>query len=261
MLLNYQQKQTALNEAAQKCENIFILHGLFGSLSNLSALAASLQKYQQIISVDLRNHGKSPHSASMSYQEMADDLFELADHLNIKNFSIVGHSLGGKVAMACALQQPLRINKIVVADIAPVSYSDKHSQVFSGLKALAAQTIKSRKDADLLLTQYINAAEVRQFLLKSLQKKGDQYQLQFNLPSLINNYASIRGWPAFDHTFDKDVLFIKGGNSDYITVENHREILRFFPNAKTKVIEKTGHWLHAEKPNIFNRLVSQFFIK
>ncbi|WP_415226739.1 alpha/beta fold hydrolase [Psychromonas sp.] len=259
MLLNYQQKQTALNEADQKCENIFIIHGLFGSLSNLAGIATALQEYQQIISIDLRNHGNSPHSPSMSYQEMANDLFELADHLNIENFSVIGHSMGGKVAMTCALQRPERINKIVIADIAPITYPNKHSDVLAGLKAVAKQQIKSRQSADLILSQYVKTAEVRQFLLKSLQKKGEHYQLQFNLEAIIANYDSIRGWPAIDNVFNKEALFIKGGNSDYICADNQNTILYLFPKAKAKVIENTGHWLHAEKPKTFNRLISQFF--
>ncbi len=259
MLLNYQQKQTALNEADQKCENIFVIHGLFGSLSNLSGLATALQEYHHIISIDLRNHGSSPHSPSMSYQEMANDLFELADHLNIEHFSIIGHSMGGKVAMTCALLQPERINKLIIADIAPVAYADKHSDIFTGLQAVANQQIKSRKSADLILSQYVKTAELRQFLLKSLQKKGDDYHLQFNLASVIANYDAIRGWLAIDNIFNKEALFIKGGNSDYISPENQTDILRLFPKAKAKVIENTGHWLHAEKPKIFNRLVRQFF--
>ena len=181
MLLNYLQKQTALNEVDQKVENIFVIHGLFGDLSNLTGLITSLQPYHNVISVDLRNHGNSSHSPHMSYQDMANDLLELADHLNIENFSIIGHSMGGKVAMTCALQQPERINKLVVADIAPVAYAEKHLDIFKGLQALTAEQIESRKSADLLLGEYIKTAEIRQFLLKSLQVKEGKYQLKFNL--------------------------------------------------------------------------------
>ncbi len=259
MLLNYQQKQTALNEADQNFENIFVIHGLFGNLSNLTGVVNSLREYHNVIPVDLRNHGKSPHSPTMSYQEMAADLFELADHLNIKNFSIVGHSMGGKVAMTCALQQPERINKLVVADIAPVVYGDKHQAVFKGLQALTNQPLESRKAADAVLSEYINTAEVRQFLLKSLQQKEGKYQLQFNLAAIIANYDSIRGWISTDQVFNKEVLFIKGGDSDYIQAQHQADIMRLFPQAQAKVINNAGHWLHAEKAKIFNRLVVQFF--
>ena len=106
MLLNYQQKQTSLTEEDQKTDNIFVIHGLFGSLSNLSGISKALQAQHNVIAVDLRNHGDSPQDKSATYQEMASDIFELADKLNIDNFSVLGHSMGGKVAMSCALQQP-----------------------------------------------------------------------------------------------------------------------------------------------------------
>lgn len=258
MLLNYQQKLTTLPETDNKCSNIFILHGLFGSLSNLAGLANSLRSKHNIISLDLRNHGSSAHSASMTYFEMAADIFTLADHLNIENFSLVGHSMGGKVAMTCALLQPLRINKLVIVDIAPMAYPDKHACVFEGLHALVAQPIQNRKSADLLLSKYVKTAEVRQFLLKSLRKIDGKYQLQFNLTAIDANYASIRDWPTIDNIFNKETLFIKGGSSDYISEAQQTDITGLFPKAKIKVIDNTGHWLHAEKPKIFNRIVDQF---
>jgi esterase len=216
MLLNYQQKQPSLCENKEVCETIFIVHGLFGSLSNLYSLASVLQEQHHTISVDLRNHGSSPHSDNMSYLDMADDIFELADYLNIERFSIVGHSMGGKVAMACALLRPERINKIVIADIAPITYPDKHNAVFRGLQAVENEKISSRKGADLILSEYIDTPELRQFLLKSLRKTGDYYQFQYNLSALLTNYAKIRGWISTKVSFNKDVLFVKGSDSDYI---------------------------------------------
>jgi len=259
MLLNYQKINLHHGKMDINNKCIFLIHGLFGSLSNLAGLANALREQYHVISVDLRNHGGSPHSADMSYQEMANDLFELADHLHIKNFSIAGHSMGGKVAMTCALLQPQRINKLLIADIAPITYPDKHSEVFTALQALQQQPIKNRKAADLLLSRYLQSAEVRQFLLKSLRKQGDNYQLQFNLAAIQENYQAIRSGLATDGIFNKETLFIKGANSDYIQPQDQAAILQLFPNAQVKVIANTGHWLHAEKPKIFNRLAWQFF--
>lgn len=260
MLLNYQQKQLTLNEIDQKHDTIFILHGLFGSLSNLSNLAKTMQTTHNTVCVDLRNHGNSPHSQHMTYQDMADDIFALADHLNISHFSMVGHSMGGKVAMTCALQQPQRINKLVVADIAPIAYADKHNQVFEGLTAVNNQAIKNRQEADLILSHYVDCPHVRQFLLKSLRQKDKKYFFQFNLEALSNNYSSIKDWQDNEHCFNKKTLFIKGAQSDYINESAYSVIQRLFPNASAKVIENTGHWLHAEKPKTFNRLVNQFLL-
>jgi len=259
MLLNYQQKQAVLNEVDQKFENIFVIHGLFGSLSNLAGLASHLQKYHNVISVDLRNHGDSSHFPSMSYQEMANDLFELADHLNIDNFSIIGHSMGGKVAMTCALQCPKRINKIVVIDIAPVSYANKHQDIINGLKAISSQKITNRKSADLILEKYIKTIAIRNFLLKSLQKKEIYYQLKFDLDAIIANYDLLRNKLTSDSVYNKEVLFLKGADSNYIIPEYKDATLDLFPRAKIKIINNTGHWLHSEKPKIVNRVITQFF--
>ncbi|GLS92160.1 acyl-CoA esterase [Psychromonas marina] len=259
MLLNYQIKQASDNDSDNKTEIIFIIHGLFGSLSNLSTLANELKIHSHVVLIDVRNHGKSPQSDTMSYPEMVADIFELADHLNVEQFSIVGHSMGGKIAMGCALTEPDRVKRLVVADIAPVSYPDKHSEVFNSLLLLNLKKIKNRLEANEQLSRYIDSPDVRQFLLKSLQKKNNEFEFAFNLNALAHNYEYIRGWPFNDKHFDNPVLFIKGGSSDYILPEHQKTIMKQFPNAQPKIIANTGHWLHAEKAKTFNRLVTEFF--
>ena len=221
-------------------------------------MATSLQNNYNIISVDLRNHGDSPHSDSMSYEEMSNDIFELADALSIDNFSILGHSMGGKVAMYCALQRPERINRLIIADIAPVKYSNTHQDVFDGLVTLTKSPIESRQTADDLLSTTIHDAGIRQFLLKSLSRKSGKFQLKFNLKGIMNNYDSIISWPNVDTVFTKPILFLKGSDSDYILEKYSHSIFHLFPNAQAKIISKTGHWLHADKPKMFNRLVFNF---
>ena len=259
MLLNYQLKQSAKHELANKNEIIFVIHGLFGSLSNLSSLAKELESDFGIILIDVRNHGKSPRNSSMSYQEMAEDIFELADSLNIDKFSVIGHSMGGKIAMSCALLQPQRINRLVVADIAPTTYGDRHSDVFMGLKLVQQLPIESRTEADNILAGYIDDPSVRQFLLKSLQRSEDQFDFLYEVENLHNNYHLIRDWPEYTSTFTGPTLFIKGENSDYINENNTHAMKKLFPNAELEVINGTGHWLHAEKPKSFNTLVIRFF--
>lgn len=259
MLLNYQIKQSSNIDADNKTKIIFIIHGLFGSLTNLSTLAKELQETYHVVLIDVRNHGRSPQSEIMTYPDMVADVFELADHLNVEKFSIVGHSMGGKIAMGCALTSPERIKSLVVADIAPVVYPDKHSEVFNGLLLLNFKKIKNRLQANEQLSRYIDSPDVRQFLLKSLQKKGDYFSFLFNLTALAQNYTHIRGWPFKNSTFKQPTLFIKGGSSDYILPEHQDTIMQLFPNARPKIIANTGHWLHAEKAQTFNRLVTQFF--
>jgi len=259
MLLNYQIKQASDIDSDNKTEIIFLIHGLFGSLSNLSALAKELQAHAHVILIDVRNHGQSPQSDSMSYPEMVADIFALADHLEAEKFSVVGHSMGGKIAMGCALTHPERIKRAVIADISPVSYPDKHSEVFNGLLLLNLKKIKSRLEADQHLARYIDSPEIRQFLLKSLRKTGLAFHFAFNLTGLAHNYEYIRGWPFDNKIFKGPALFIKGGSSDYILPEHQKTIMKQFPNAKPKIIANTGHWLHAEKAKTFNRLVTEFF--
>ncbi|MEI6897453.1 MAG: alpha/beta fold hydrolase [Psychromonas sp.] len=261
MLLNYQIKQTSDVDSDNKAEIIFIIHGLFGSLSNLSPLAKELQHYYHVILIDVRNHGKSPQSETMSYPEMVADIFELAEHLEIEKFSVLGHSMGGKIAMGCALSKPEKIKSLVVADIAPVCYADKHSEVFNGLLLLDLKKIKNRSQANEQLSRYVESPDIRQFLLKSLQKKGLTFDFVFNLTSLAHNYEGIRDWPFHNKTFHQPTLFIKGGISDYILPEHQKTIMKQFPNAQAKIIANTGHWLHAEKAKTFNRLVLEFLNK
>ncbi|WP_413699792.1 hypothetical protein ACLKMH_20860 [Psychromonas sp. KJ10-10] len=154
-----------------------------------------------------------------------------------------------------------RVKSIVIADIAPVSYEDKHSEVFNGLLLLNFKKIKNRMQASEQLSRYIDSPEVRQFLLKSLQKKGNDFAFLFNLRGLADNYTHIRGWPYTGKTFEHPALFIKGGSSDYMLPKHQPTIMAQFPNAHAKIIANTGHWLHAEKAKTFNRLVTDFFNK
>jgi len=259
MLLNYQLKKSTKQEINNKNEIIFIVHGLFGSLSNLSSLAKELQANFDVVLIDVRNHGNSPRSKSMTYQEMANDIFTLADVLKAQEFSIIGHSMGGKIAMMSALLQPQRVKRLVVADIAPIAYGDRHSSVFMGLKSVQQLQAPNRTEAEKILAGYIETPEVRQFLLKSFQRSEDGFDFLYNVDNLYDNYHLISGWPDQEGSYDKPSLFIKGELSSYIDSQSQASIVTLFPNAKLKIIKNTGHWLHAEKPKSFNRLVNSFF--
>ncbi len=261
MLLNYQIKTVLKHDTDDKSDTIFILHGLFGSLSNLTLLAKHLNTTHNIVLIDLRNHGQSPQSETMSYPLMADDIFALADHLQIITFSIVGHSMGGKVAMACAFKNPERIDSIVIADIAPIAYDDKHQSIFNALNTFDFQKYNTRQEADKALSQFIDNADIRRFLLKSLHKNEQGFTLRFNLKTLHQQYDNIRDWPFHDKVFNKKTLFIKGADSDYIKASYRTSILKQFPQAQVKIIQQCDHWLHIQKAKTFNRLVGQFFDK
>ncbi|MFQ2149140.1 alpha/beta fold hydrolase [Aeromonas jandaei] len=238
---------------------VILIHGLFGSLDNLGLLARALGEHYRVISVDLRNHGTSFRSDDMSYPAQAADILALMDHLGLDQAAIVGHSMGGKVGMQLAKLAPARVSRLVVADMAPVAYPhSRHQNVFAGLNATLAAQPQSRSDAERILAEHIEIAGVRQFLLKSFAKGEDGWQWRFNVPALEENYANIMGWPEDECRFEGPVLFIKGGDSDYMQPQYSEVALAQFPAAKVRVIAGTGHWLHAEKPMLFNKLVVDF---
>lgn len=239
-------------------EPIILLHGLFGSASNLGVVARALAGNYTVYAVDLRNHGKSPHDASMSYAIMAADVLQLMDEQSLTSAHLLGHSMGGKTAMQIALNYPQRVGKLVVADIAPVSYEHAHTNVIRGLTAVAEASIQSRQQAEEILAQFEDDADVRSFLLKSLTRTPQgNYVWQLNLEGIKANYDAvaegISGTP-----FMGPALFIKGGNSDYLLPEYKDAVMALFPNAQLKVVANAGHWPHAEQPQLFNKLVLQF---
>lgn len=237
---------------------LFILHGLFGSGNNWNQIGRELIKSQRIIQVDLRNHGKSYHSPEMTYQAMANDIVNLMDSLQLEEINILGHSMGGKVAMEFALTYPDRCKSLIVVDIAPRVYQPRHDDVFDGLNAVDLSSIQNRKDAEEVLDKYITDKIVIQFLLKGLYRNESGFQWRFNVPVLESQYQHIVDAPASDSVFNKPVLFIKGMNSDYIDASDQPRINQLFPLATAKIIADTGHWPHADKPRLLINLIHKF---
>jgi esterase len=238
---------------------LLILHGLFGSLGNWGGHATRLAEHYAVIGVDLRNHGNSPHSREMSYRAMAADVLELMDRLGLASAHLLGHSMGGKVAMQLALDHPQRVNRLVIADIAPVRYAGEHDGIFAGLQAVDLKRVSTRSDADRMLADHVDDEVVRQFLLTNLQRDSEgNFHWRINLPVLAESYRELRDGPAGQGVFERPTLFIKGDQSAYITEAHRDEIMRRFPQARLKVIMHAGHWLHAEKPQTFLHLVLDF---
>ena len=239
-------------------ETIVLIHGLFGNLDNLGLLARELKSHYQVISIDLRNHGLSFHSAQHNYALMAQDVADLLQHLSITSATIIGHSMGGKVAMKMTQQPHHTIQSLIVLDMAPVSYTTRrHDAVFAGLQAVQAQRPSSRNQALDILAMHIKDEGVRQFLSKSLIKEKDVFSWRFNVQALLDNYHFIIGWEPITPTAIP-TLFIKGGDSDYLVAEYQTEIQAQFSQAKAHIIANTGHWLHAEKPNEVLRVINKF---
>ena len=236
---------------------VIIIHGLFGDGDNLKSLARDLTPDYFCVLPDARNHGESPHRESMTYTEMADDIVALADELALEHFSLVGHSMGGKIAMEVAMRYEDRVQAAVFADIAPVAYPAHHNGILDALAGLDLDQIGSRSEADKQLSSAIKEKGVRQFLLKNLRKAGDHFAWRLNLTAITERYQQIADGVSDGH-YSGPCLFIKGGNSDYLTEQHRAQVTQRFSNTQVKVVENTGHWLHAEKPRIFNRLVKDF---
>jgi len=239
---------------------LLILHGFLGMSDNWKTLGTQYAALgYQVHLVDLRNHGRSFHSEVFTYESMAQDVVDYCHENNIQNTDIIGHSMGGKVAMLLATTQPVLINKLIVGDIGPKYYAPHHQDILAGLNAVDFTQKPERNQVDEIVARYIPDFGTRQFLLKSLywQEPG-QLAFRFNLPVFNKEIEQIGTALAPEAHFDKPTLFVRGGNSNYIKDEDWAGILQHFPNAVLKTIPNVGHWLHAENPKLFFEITSAF---
>ncbi|OTG67803.1 alpha/beta hydrolase [Acinetobacter sp. ANC 4470] len=241
MFLNY---QIYSNETVTEKTPIVFIHGLFGSLSNLAMLARELYKSHTVIQIDVRNHGLSAHSDEMNYAVMAQDILDTLDSINIQKISVVGHSMGGKIAMQLAHKAGERIAQLVILDIAPFAYTQNHhEQIFKALFAVQNAKVENRQQATQIMREYLHEEMVIQFLMKSFS----QGRWLFNVDALFKHYSDILHWDTIQ-PWNKETLFIRGEKSAYIsTTEHFTAIEQQFPKAKIQVVADAGHWLHAEK--------------
>ncbi len=240
-------------------EPLFILHGLFGSSENWMTHARHWAKQYKVILPDMRNHGQSPHSDVMDYPSMASDICELADDLGLHTFFLLGHSMGGKVGMTIADTCRGLVRKLVVADIAPKQYPVHHKWILDGLMSIDPATLKSRKEADEILEKYVSQPAIRQFLLKNLRRDHDgRFSWKLNLKVIFKSIEKVGAATLPSEKITIPALFIRGINSDYITDEDILMIRKYFSDSRVESIGNAGHWLHAEQPVIFMKLVEDF---
>lgn len=236
---------------------LLIAHGLFGSARNWGAIARRLAEDRQVIAVDMRNHGESPRASSQTYPEMAADLAEVI-RAEGAPCDVMGHSMGGKAAMVLALTQGALVNRLVVADIAPVAYGHSHAGLITAMRGLDLRRLDSRGEADRRLAASVPDAGVRAFLLQSLDLAADPPRWRLGLDVLEAAMDGLTGWPEVAGRFDGPTLFLAGALSDYVRPEHRATILRLFPNARQAKIPGAGHWLHAERPREFEAAVRAF---
>lgn len=240
---------------------VVILHGLFGAAKNWNSIAKQMGRKYHILTLDLRNHGSSPWTDTMSYPEMAQDIVDFLDQRGLDKAAIVGHSMGGKVAMTLALKFPERVERLVVADIAPVKYPRLVFRSYvDALKSVDLSVIKRRAHVEPLIEDVIESRAVRMFLLGNLMNSPDGLKWQVNLDTLGREMDTIGGVPAItpNSRYEGETLFIRGADSDYIQSSHHQLIKHLFPKVEIKSIDGAGHWVHSEKPHEFMALLDQF---
>ncbi len=241
--------------------DVVLLHGLFGQGGNLGSIARALQDEFRVHSPDLPDHGHSPWTDRPCIQSYAEAIAGWMDERHIPMAHFVGHSLGGKVAMQLALTEPARVDRLVVGDIAPVAYPPGHKGVLEGLRNVAESGCKTRKEAGEILARTIDEPMVVQFLLLSLMRETEgPCHWRLNYLGITEAYERFREALDAEVPFDGDTLFIRGGNSEYVQDAHQSTIERLFSHYRMETIEGAGHWLHAEKPAEFNRLVLDFLL-
>lgn len=234
---------------------LLIVHGLYGSARNWGVISKRLSDTRRIITVDMRNHGDSPHFSTNSYPDMAQDLADVITRIGAP-MDVLGHSMGGKASMTLALTQPALINTLIVADIAPVPYT--HTQVHNihAMKAVDLSQVTRRSDAAAQLDSAGVDPDIQAFLLQSLDVTGKRWKLNLNV--LEAEMPKIISFPHFETQFDGPTLFLSGATSDYVRSKDRDTIKARFPNARFAKIPDAGHWLHAQRPRAFEAAVRTY---
>ncbi len=240
-------------------EPVALLHGLYGRSQNLATLARRLSTDFRVLSLDLRNHGASPHAPGMSYRAMAEDVLETLAGRDALPAAILGHSMGGKTAMIAALTQPEAVRRLIVADIAPVAYRHRNLALAEALLALKLPPGLSRSQADGALANAVSDPAVRGFLLQNLVT-GANPAWRIGLAEIAAGIADIEGFPILDETmaYREPTLFVRGATSGYVKDEAIPVISALFPRARLETIADAGHWLHADQPDAFGTCVQDF---
>ena len=239
---------------------IIIIHGFLGMNDNWKSLGTQFAAQGfQVHALDLRNHGKSFHSNDFSYELMAEDVKQYCEFHQLKNVILLGHSMGGKVAMLLASTNPDLVSKLIVADIGPKYYAPHHQTILEGLNAIDFSKKPSRTAVEEVLSNYIKDFGTRQFLLKNVYwKTTEQLAFRFNL-AVFNKKIEVVGTALpFENTFLKPTLFLRGDKSEYILESDFETIYHHFPIVKIETIKNAGHWLHAENPTDFYNSVMRF---
>ena len=233
---------------------LLIVHGLYGSARNWGVISKRLSDEREVFAIDQRNHGDSRWCETQSYFDMAGDLQEFLKHFG--SMAVLGHSMGGKAAMVLSILDPNLVEKLIIADIAPVSYSHDNTQYIRAMKKVPLDRLATRTDAIIQLAESIPEPELRSFFAQSIDIKNKRWKL--NLDVLEHEMEKIISFPQLSGQYEKASLFLSGALSNYLQITHRPSIKKLFPKAKFAKIPNAGHWLHAEKPREFEAAVRTF---
>lgn len=239
-------------------EPLIILHGLFGSLDNWQTIGKKWAENYQVVLVDLPNHGKSPHTDSFSYDQMAQAVADLINELGFEKVNMLGHSMGGKTTMNFSVNFPHLLDKIIIVDIAPKAYPPHHQQILEGLFSFNPSEIENRREADEAMGEVIKDAGIRMFLLKNLARNDNGFEWKMNLDLLSKAVNDVIDDNPFPYPVHLPTLFIRGEKSNYILESDFDDIKLRYPQAQIVTIKGAGHWVHAEKPEELYQTVLEF---
>ena len=243
---------------------LIILHGIFGISDNWVTIGRKLAEKFEVYILDQRNHGQSPHSDTFNYFALMDDLYEFMDDHQIVNPILIGHSMGGKVAMNFALDNPSKVDQLIIVDISLREYParQEHMDILHAMLAVDFDKVTTRDEVEEIVTQHVRSERIRLFIMKNLYRIGkSRLAWRMNVESIYHNIENVFVAVESPYVFEKPALFVRGGASGYILDDDYSAIRAKFPSAEFRTIDGASHWVHADKPDELCAAFSEFLKK
>ena len=236
-------------------EDIIIIHGLLGSLDNFQTIAKQLSETYRVWLLDMRNHGRSFHSEEMNYEVMVEDVHEFMKSHQLAHAHLIGHSMGGKVAMNFALTYPELVNDLIIIDIGPKKYEGDHQVILKTMKDISLNDFSERSEIEEKISEKIHSQKIVQLMMKNLGRDQNTFFWKPNVEVILKNYRLLMDTMPKHQIFNGKTVFIKGENSDYIELDELEDFRKYFSEAQMMIVPNSGHWVHADQPEVFLQLL------